>query len=49
MTGHEHEAKKIVAHFVVERALDLCDGSVLLHLQLAAELFVLALDERSPR
>ena len=48
MTGDEHEAKKIVAHVVVEGRVEIERRCMLPGLDLAAELFMLALEHLVP-
>ena len=48
MAGHEDEPQEVVAHVVVLRSVALGDRQVLLDLQLASDLVVLALLERPP-
>src|SRR5258708_29983683 len=45
MTGDEHEAQEIVANIIVERGVEIGHGHLLLGLELATELLVLALEE----
>src|SRR5216684_3135241 len=45
MTRDEHEAQEIVANCVVDRGVEIRHGQLLLGLELAAELLVLALEE----
>ena len=46
MACDEHQAQQIVADVVVERGVDIDARDLLVELELAAELFVLAFEER---
>jgi hypothetical protein len=44
MTGYEYEAQEVVADVIVDRGLEIRRGQLLLDLELATELLVLALE-----
>ena len=44
MAGREHEAQEVVAHVIVEGRVEIRHGQLLLRLELATELLVLALE-----
>src|SRR5216684_4017151 len=44
MTGYEHETKEVVADVIVERGIEIRHGHLLLRLELATQLLVLALE-----
>ena len=48
MAGREHEAQEVVADVVVERGVEIRRGRLLLGLELATELLVLALEQLVP-
>ena len=48
MAGREHQAQEVVADVVVERGVEIGRGRLLLRLELAAELLVLALEQLVP-
>ena len=48
MAGREHEAQEVVADVVVERGVEIRRGHLLLGLELATELLVLALEQLVP-
>src|SRR6267142_4149435 len=45
MTGNENEAEEVVANGVVDRCVEIGHGPLLLHLKLAAEFFMFALEK----
>src|SRR5713226_8437139 len=48
MTGREHEAQEVVADLIVDRGVEIRLGHLLLGLEPATELLLLALEQRTP-
>jgi hypothetical protein len=48
MTGGEYEAKEVIANVIVERGVAIRPGHLLLDLELATELLLLALEHLAP-